>query len=267
MVTFRKNYKFITRYCFIFSFILISFWTTSSLAQNDSINYKSNEQIDDQINQNIEILSEQLQTEDGDLSSLTESWMYYKSHPVNLNKATKDELSDLQILTDIQINNLLRHREKNGYLINIYELQSIDGFDLLSIKKIMPFVYVSDQFNSAFFSTKEMFKDGKHEFVSRIQRITEEQSGYHVSDSVKRIKPNSYYLGSPNRIFARYSFQYNNNVSFVLAGEKDAGEEFKIGGNNIDSIPLKGGLVISNIDKQMVLIFIQVTLPSEILNL
>ncbi len=241
MVTFRKNYKFITRYCYIFSFILISFWTTSSLAQNDSINYKSNEQIDDQINQNIEILSEQLQTEDGDLSSLTESWMYYKSHPINLNKATKDELSDLQILTDIQINNLLRHREKNGYLINIYELQSIDGFDLLSIKKIMPFVYVSDQFNSAFFSTKEMFKDGKHEFVSRIQRITEEQSGYHVSDSVKRIKPNSYYLGSPNRIFARYSFQYNNNVSFVLAGEKDAGEEFKIGGNNIDSIPLKDG--------------------------
>lgn len=182
-----------------------------------------------------------MQTEDGDLSNLTETWTYYKSHPLNLNKARREELADLLLLTDIQINNLLKHREKNGYLISIYELQSVDGFDLATIKKITPFVFVSDNFNSAFFSTKEMVKDGKHEFVTRFQRILEPQAGYNVSDSVRNAKPNSYYLGDPNRIFARYSFQYNNNVSFVLAGEKDAGEQFGIGGNKIDSIPLNDG--------------------------
>lgn len=182
-----------------------------------------------------------MQTEDGDLSNLTETWTYYKSHPLNLNKARREELADLLLLTDIQINNLLKHREKNGYLISIYELQSVDGFDLATIKKITPFVFVSDNFNSAFFSTKEMFKDGKHEFVTRFQRILEPQAGYNVSDSVRNAKPNSYYLGDPNRIFARYSFQYNNNVSFVLAGEKDAGEQFGIGGNKVDSIPLNDG--------------------------
>lgn len=71
-----------------------------------------------------------------------------------------------------------------------------------------------------------MFKDGKHEFVVRLQRVLEKQSGYNVSDSLKLIKPNSYYLGDPNRYFARYTFHYNNNVSFAIAGEKDAGEEF-----------------------------------------
>ncbi len=182
-----------------------------------------------------------MQTEDGDLSNLTETWTYYKSHPLNLNRARREELADLILLTDIQINNLLKHREKNGYLISIYELQSIDGFDLATIKKITPFVFVSDNFNSAFFSTKEMFKDGKHEFVTRFQRILEPQAGYTISDSVRNAKPNSYYLGDPNRIFARYSFQYNNNVSFVLAGEKDAGEQFGIGGNKVDSIPLNDG--------------------------
>jgi DNA uptake protein ComE-like DNA-binding protein len=211
----------------------------SSYAQNDSINNKANEQVDEQINQNIELISEQMQSEDGDLSNLTESWTYYKSHPLNLNKAKREELADLLLLTDIQINNLLQHREKNGYLISIYELQSINGFDLATIKKIIPFVYVSDNFNSAFFSTKEMFKDGKHEFVTRFQRIMEPQAGFNVNDSIRGKKPNSYYLGDPNRVFARYSFQYNNNVSFVLAGEKDAGEQFHIGGNIIDSIPLK----------------------------
>lgn len=213
----------------------------NGIAQIDSLNNKNNEQVDEQINQNIELISEQMQTEDGDLSNLTETWTYYKSHPLNLNKARREELADLLLLTDIQINNLLKHREKNGYLISIYELQSIDGFDLATIKKITPFVFVSDNFNSAFFSTKEMFKDGKHEFVTRFQRILEPQAGYNVSDSVRNAKPNSYYLGDPNRIFARYSFQYNNNVSFVLAGEKDAGEQFGIGGNKVDSIPLNDG--------------------------
>ena len=88
--------------------------THSIIAQNDSINFKNNEQVDEQINQNVEFLSEQLQSEDGDLSSLTDNWQYYKTHPLNLNKAKQEDLAELQILNDIQINNLLKHREKNG---------------------------------------------------------------------------------------------------------------------------------------------------------
>lgn len=210
-------------------------------AQSDSTNSKSNEQVDEMINQNVELLSEQLQSEDGDLTSLTDVWAYFKSHPINLNRASRDELEELQLLNDIQINSLLKHREKNGNLISIYELQSINGFDLASIKKILPFVYVSDNFSAAHFSFDEMMKDGRHEFVSRLQRILEPMPGYNASDSLIRSKPNGYYLGDPNRIFARYTFQYNNNVSFAIAGEKDAGEQFNIGGNRVDSIPLNDG--------------------------
>jgi hypothetical protein len=72
-----------------------------------------------------------------------------------------------------------------------------------------------------------MFKDGKSEFMMRFQRILEKQIGYIKPDSLtKANKPNSYYLGDPNRIFSRYRFQYNNAVSFALSGEKDAGEQF-----------------------------------------
>lgn len=211
------------RYIFALSCL---FFVLAANAQTDSLNNKNNEQVDEIINQNVEFLSEQLQSEDGDISSLTDTWNYYKAHPLNLNKASHDELAELQLLNDIQINNLIKHRERNGNLISIYEVQSIDGFDLATIRKILPFVYVSNNFNSAFFNAKVMFKDGRHEFVTRVQRIMEEQAGYKVSDSIKKLKPNNYYLGDPNRIFARYTFQYNNNVSFAIAGEKDAGEEF-----------------------------------------
>jgi hypothetical protein len=202
-------------------------FSKSAISQVDTININNTEQVDEIINQNVEILSEQLQSEDGDLSSLTDNWIFLKTHPINLNSAKKEELISIQLLNDIQINNLLNHISKNGNLISIYELQSIDGFDIQSINKILPFVYVSDQFNSAHFNIKEMFKDGKHEFVSRYQTILEKQNGYFTPDSLTRLlKPNSFYLGNPDRYFSRYTFQYNNNVSFAIAGEKDAGEEF-----------------------------------------
>ncbi len=179
------------------------------------------------INQNVELLSEQLQSEDGDVSNLTDVWNYYKTHPLNLNKAKRDELVELNLLSDIQISNLIKHREKNGNLISIYELQSINGFDLQSIKKILPFVYVSDNFGAASFGIKEMFKDGRHEFVTRYQQILEKQAGYTLPDTAtQRKSPNSYYLGDPSRMFARYKFAYNNNVSVSISGEKDPGEEF-----------------------------------------
>lgn len=210
----------------IYIFIIFNLCFFKTQAQNDSLN-KNSEQIDEQINQNIELLSEQVQSEDGDVSNLTDAWTYLKTHPINLNKVTKEELQELQLLNDIQINNLLTHIEKNGNLISIYELQSINGFDLATIKKILPFVYVTNNFNSASFGTKEMFKDGKHELVIRYQRILEKQAGYFTPDSLtKATKPNSYYLGNPDRYFARYRFQYNNNVSVAISGEKDAGEEF-----------------------------------------
>lgn len=211
-------------------------FTIPLTAQVDSTNNKSNEQVDELINQNVELLSEQMQSEDGDLSSLTDTWNYYKKHPINLNRADREELIELQLLTDIQISNLLKHREKNGNLISIYELQSIDGFDIGSIREILPFVYVSDNFSAASFGFNEMMKDGRHEFVTRFQRILEPMAGYNVSDSIKAAKPNNYYLGDANRVFARYTFQYNNNVSVAIAGEKDAGEEFGIGGTKVEMV-------------------------------
>lgn len=172
-------------------------------------------------------MAEQQQSEEGDISNLTESFSYYKTHPVNLNRAGKEELLQLQLLNEIQINYLLEHIEKNGFLISIYELQSVQGFDPETIRKILPFVYVSDHFDAAHFSFREMLRGGTHECISRLQRVTEHEAGYFKPDSVTQIKkPNSFYLGDPNRFFLRYRFTFNQNISMVINGEKDPGEAF-----------------------------------------
>lgn len=219
----------------------------SSLAQDDSIK-NSNEGVEEQINQNIELVAEQQQAEEGDLSNLTGTWRYYRTHPINLNRASREDLEELQLLNEIQINNLLKHLEKNGYLISIYELQGVEDFDLATIRKILPFVYVSDNFNAAFFNFREMMKDGHHEVVSRMQRTLEHQAGYFTPDSITRAKkPNSYYLGDANRLFLRYRFTYNQNVSVAISGEKDAGEQFFRGTQSQGFDFYSGHIAIRNI--------------------
>jgi len=62
--------------------------------------------------------------------------------PLDLNKANRQELVSLFLLNDLQITSLLDHIRKNGKLLSIYELQSIEHFDLPTIYRILPFVKV-----------------------------------------------------------------------------------------------------------------------------
>lgn len=196
--------------------ILFLFLISCSLFSQDTI-------VSD-LEQKIENIAENLDNEDIDYTVLVENLAYYKQHPINLNNTTKQDLEELQLLSEIQINNLLKHIEENGKLITIYELQTIDGFDIATIQKIIPFVKVDDSFSSAHYTLQEMFKYGNHQIILRTQQILEQQKGF--TEPEPNSSSNSRYLGSQQKIFARYRFTYGNNVSLGITSEKDAGEEF-----------------------------------------
>ncbi len=99
---------------------------------------------DELLKQKIESVSENLNAEDADFSSLMDQLNYFRAHPLNLNTATREQLKDLVILNEIQINNLLEHIRKNGNLINVYEIQSIDGFDVQTIDLLINYVAIEN---------------------------------------------------------------------------------------------------------------------------
>lgn len=180
---------------------------------------------DSEIQQQLENVAENSGNEDADYTNLLEGLIYYKEHPINLNKTNKEELQQLFFLNDIQINNLLRHIEKTGSLITIYELQGINGLDLQTIKRMLPYVRVTDNFNSANFTVKEMFRSGSHTVLLRYAQVLEKQTGFSAIDSAGITdSPNSRYIGSPQRLYARYRFTYGTNVSWGITAEKDQGE-------------------------------------------
>lgn len=202
-------------------FILTSI---SSYAQQniDKNKDKKAEFIESIIEANAEITTD----EDEDLSTYFDELYHYYDHPINLNRTNQDELRNLGILNDYQINNLLTHIEKNGRLLTIYEIQAIEGFDLKIIYDILPFIKVTDNFDSPNITIKEMFKNGNTEVFLRDIRTLEEQVGYsEIEDSLLAENPNSRYLGTRDQIYFKYRFKYGSNVSWGLVGRKDKGEE------------------------------------------
>lgn len=199
-----------------FNFSLLTFGQDTTKKTDDS-----------DIQQKLENIAENTTDEEADYTNLVEVLVYSNQNPINLNKTNKEELQALEILNDIQINNLLTHIDKHGKLITIYELQGISGFDLQTIQKLLPYVKVTDNFTSAHFGVKEMLKNGQHTLLFRYGRTLEDQTGFSATDSASLANSmNSRYIGSPDRIYARYRFTYGTNISWGVTAEKDQGELF-----------------------------------------
>jgi len=191
----------------IFLFLLFS----NSIQGQDTIINPATEQL-------IENIAEQYNSEDNDLSNMITELEFFKTHPININKATSEELLSLSLLNELQIANLLDHIKINGPLISIYELQSIEGFDVDIITSILPYIKISDD-ATEITSFKKILKQGDHKFLLRNSQIPELQKGYD-----KTI--NTHYLGSPYKIYTRYQYAYSKKLSIGVTAEKDPGEEF-----------------------------------------
>lgn len=178
------------------------------------------------IQQRVEFISEQLQSENLDLTTVIEQLNYYFDHPINLNATNGEELEELNMLTGVQINDLLLHRKAFGKFISIYELQSLSYWDLQTIELVLPFVRVDDRLDQLHITWKEALEQGKFEQFLRYQPMIEPKAGYaKVSDSVQQAS-NNYYYGNGDRYYARFRYTYKTNISVGITAEKDAGEEF-----------------------------------------
>lgn len=196
--------------------LVLLFWSASVFSQEKS----------EVIQQRIELISEQLESENVDILYLVEVLSILYDNPLNLNSATKENLQEMGLLTDIQINNLLLHRRMFGKFISIYELQALEYWDMSTIELILPFVKVDDKLDQLHVSLKEAIQQGKFEAYFRYQTNIEDKAGYEeVPDSIL-LNSNSYYHGNKDRYYSRLRFSYRTNLSVGVTAEKDPGEAF-----------------------------------------
>ena len=130
------------------------------------------------------------------------------------------------ILSDKQIKNLNAHIEKNGKLLSVYELQSIEGFDLETIYRILPFMTVNNTVMNIDAGSlwKRILNEENNSVILRSERILEDQKGYNPVPKEDGTLP-SHYLGDPWKFYLRYRVSHKNDFSLGFLAEKDKGEQ------------------------------------------
>ncbi len=142
--------------------------------------------------------------------------------PIDLNKCTNEEMASLEILSAIQIINIVNYRKLSQGFASLYELRLIEGLTKEQALLILPFVKVSEvERLSPQITPKNLLKMGKHSIIARYQRVIEPQAAYLPDED-----GNVTYLGSPDRLYAKYKFQFTNKLSAGITADKDAGEPF-----------------------------------------
>ena len=166
--------------------------------------------------------------DDQDYSDVAERLTYYRKHPIDLNKATKEQLKELIFLSPIQINEILNHSLENGPFINVFELQSIKSLDVESISLLLYFVKVTLPVPLQDMTFKKLVQKADHDLMIRMGQILEGQAGFSKLANTKEAN----YQGSASRVLTRYRYNYSNTLAASLNMENDAGEYFFGSGKN-----------------------------------
>ena len=162
-----------------------------------------------------------------DFNTQFEQLTTYLNKPLNLNKATSQDLQSLGLLSPVQINQLIVYRRKVGDLIAIEELQAVPSFDLNTIEKILPYVRVKGKQEDFQTPLKEMLRKGGHTILTRVRAQMVSTNG--IPNDFNQNNPS--YQGNPYQWYVRYQYQYDTKLKYGLTMEKDAGEEFLTGSN------------------------------------
>lgn len=171
----------------------------------------------------------QVQDADIDYEGVYESLLLFYTDPLNLNRTTSEQLASLYILSPVLVQAFIDHREANGALLSIYELQSIEGFDLSTIQDLLPFVTVKENATDNRSLIRRMLKEPNNYLLLRYTRNLENQRGY------LPVTTNGY-VGTQNKLYGRFRSSHRNDFSMGFTFEKDAGEVvgFKNGRNGFD---------------------------------
>ncbi len=169
----------------------------------------------------IEQLAENEEENSYQWENLLEELADLKEHPLNINRATKEQLERFPFLSDRLIENILYYIYKYGSIQNEKELMMVEDMNRQTIRYLLPFITFQpiekEEYKHTF---NQMLKKGKHELSTRVDIPFYTKAGY-----------KNKYLGYGFYHNVRYSYHYSDRLYIGLTAEKDAGEPFFEGKN------------------------------------
>jgi hypothetical protein len=176
--------------------------------------------------QQIERLAEDADDEI-DYSELIDNYIFFSENPININSEEISNLLELRIINIFQYETLKEYRKLYGNFLFIDELEMVEGFDIQTIDILKPIIFVGKNEEKEKITLKKLQNYGKHQIIGKYEQILEKSQGYEsISDSALLESQNSRYLGSPQKYYLKYAYNYRNKIRAGITMEKDPGELF-----------------------------------------
>lgn len=139
-----------------------------------------------------------------------------EEQPIDLNKATREELEALPFLTDRQVEDIMEYRYRYGAMKSMNELRMIRSLDSRLIDVLRYFTFIDNETATA----------GKRPLKERLQYGHHELMAYGRIPFYERRGDKNGYEGYPYRHWLRYRYNLDNDVKIGFVGSQDAGEPF-----------------------------------------
>lgn len=202
--------------------LFVVFWAKAQVA----VDTLSTEALNTLLIEQVERLAEDNE-EEIDYEDLLESYIFLSDNPVNINSDEVVRLVELRLISAFQYEELKKYRRFYGDFMFLDELEMVEGFDEQTVAIIRPVVCIEKDQSKDKITLNKMARYGKHQLVGRYEQVLERQQGYApIDDSALLSKPNSRYLGSPQKLQFKYTYNYRNKIRAGFTLEKDAGEMF-----------------------------------------
>lgn len=191
-----------------------------------AIDTLSTEALNELLIEQVERLAEDGE-EDADYEELLENYVFFSENPIDINSDEILELLQLRLINVFQYEELQKYRRYYGDFLFLGELEMVEGFDEQTIAIIAPIVQIGKDESQNKITLDKIARYGKHQIVGHYEQVLEKQAGYApISDSALLARPNSHFLGSPQRYQLKYTYNYRNKIRAGFVLEKDPGEMF-----------------------------------------
>lgn len=142
------------------------------------------------------------------------------AHPVNINRASVQELLQVPGMNLKKARAIVAYREREKPFETLAELTEVQGIGEVSYERMRPYLTPGSglEFNRLLYSDHRYWTSGGElQVLSRYQKDLQEAEGYQLSAD------SGGYRGSPAKYYQRLGYR-SNHVSLNLTQEKDAGE-------------------------------------------
>ncbi len=163
---------------------------------------------------------------EGMLEELTQLYTKLLTSPMNINRASREDLESLFILNDFQIESILDYRNEYGTILSLNELYQIVGIDTGKAAILREITCVEEQDNVIKINPKLLLKNGNIQLLLRTKLILEKQRGYFpVTKEEFTQNPDCRYLGSRGLFYSQLKYEYQDRIKATVTTEKDGGEK------------------------------------------